>query len=256
GLGLALLFAALNVAGGLLIGPVSIAFAIFKRLPVRYILAMAALSLASTAAYLTGYHASDPKHPPFAALGHVKDLFVYVLTYFGASWTRLLPHKERVTCLVSFVCFALLTVRAVRDRGRTSNFEWFCIAECVFTIAIACLTALGRLQFGVGQAYAGRYQTPAMLYWSSLCALALVNFWRYRPIKFRYLQAAVLAVLLLSTATYPWMWASLVKRGDMLRSACYLVMHGDKDERTAKLLFPIPQHMSQAIEYLHRLWRQ
>ncbi len=256
GLSLAPLLAALNVAGGLLIGPVSIAFAIFKRLRVRHIVAMTALFSASTVAYLTGYYAADPKHPPFAALRQVKDILVYVLTYFGASWTRLLPHKERVTCLISFVCFGFLTVRAVRNRSRTSNFEWFCIAECVFMIATASVTAIGRLQFGVGQAYAGRYQTPAMLYWGSLCALALINFQRYRPMKFRYLQTAVLIILLLSTATYPWMWTSIVKNGDALRNACYVVMHGDKDERAAKLLFPIPQHMTEAIQYLHRVWRE
>ena len=252
--GLAPLLAGLNVAGGLLIGPAVICFALFRRLRARYIVIIGALFLAGAAAYVSGYKSPDPNHTPAQAISHPKELLVYVLTYFGASWTRLLPHKERITCFLSLVSFAVLSTLAVRRRAQTSAFEWFCLAECGFTIALAVFTGLGRLKYGVGQAYAGRYQTPAMLYWASLCALFLIAVWRYRPAKFLAAQASVLLIMIASAATFLPMWRASVTHADLLASACRAVMNGNRDERAAKLLYGSRQDVAPGVDYLHRLW--
>ncbi len=252
--GLAPLFAGLNVAGGLLIGPVATGFAIFKRLPSRYIFVLSALFVAGAAAYLIGYTPPDPNHTPAQAISHPKDLFVYVLTYFGASWTRLLPHKERITCFLSLLSFAGFGVLAVRRPALTTAFEWFCVAECAFTIATAALTGLARLKYGAGQAYAGRYQTPAMIYWASLCALFLITVWRYRPTKFVAAQGFVLLVLVASFASFRPMWRARVAHADLLASACHTVMNGNGSERAAKLLYGSRQDVAPGAAYLHQLW--
>ncbi len=252
--GLAPLMAGLNVAGGLLIGPLAICFALFRRLPARYIVLIGVLFLAGAIGYTTGYKPPDPSHTPLEAISHPKDLFVYVLTYFGASWTRLLPHKERITCFLSLLSFALLSTVAVRRRDQTSAFEWFCLAECAFTVAVAVLTGLGRLKYGVGQAYAGRYQTPAMLYWASLCALFLIAVWRYRPAKFLAAQASVLLILIASAATFLPIWHGSVAHGDLLAGACDAVMNGNRDERAAKLLYGSRQDVAPGADYLRQLW--
>jgi len=252
--GLAPLLAGLNVAGGLLIGPMAICFALFRRLAARYIVLIGMLFFASAAAYVTGYRWPDPNHTLGGAISHPKNLFVYVLTYFGASWTRLLPHKERITCFLSLLSFVVLSTLALRRRALTSAFEWFCIAECAFTIAVAVLTGLGRLKYGVGQAYAGRYQTPAMLYWASLCALLLIAVWRYRPAKFLAAQASVLLILIASAATFLPMWRAGVAHADLLANACNAVMNGNRDERAAKLLYGSRQDVAPGAGYLHRLW--
>lgn len=253
-IGLTPLLAGLNVAGGLLIGPAAICFALFRRLPARYIVLVGVLFLAGALAYVAGYKSPDPNHTPAEAISHPKNLFVYVLTYFGASWTRLLPHKERITCFLSLVSFAVLSALTLRRRAQTSAFEWFCLAECAFTIALAVLTGLARLRYGVGQAYAGRYQTPAMLYWASLCALFLIAFWRYRPAKFLAAQASVLLILIASAATFSPMWKASVARADLLANACHAVMNGNRDERAAKLLYGSRQDVAPGADYLHRLW--
>ncbi len=255
-IGLAPLLAALNLAGGFLIGPVSIVFAAIRRIPTRYVAVIAVLFAASAAVYLTGYKASDPNHKPLQALLHGKEVCIYVLTYLGASWTRLLPHKERLTAFLSLLCFAFLTAKAFRRRGSTDAFEWFCIAECSLVIAVALLTALGRLQFGVGQAYAGRYQTPAMLYWAALAALVLIAVWRRAPSRFVYLQSGLLAVIVLSAATCIPIWRQTVRHGDLLRSACRQVMHGNADEAAAKLLYGSRRDLAPGVAYFHRLWHQ
>jgi hypothetical protein len=253
-IGLAPLIAGLNLAGGLLIGPVAIAFAALKRLPLRYIAAIAALFLASSSAYLIDYKASDPSHTVLDALPHHKALFVYVLTYLGASWTRLLPHKERLICFLSLIAFAYLVLQAARHRSRTSSFEWFCVAECSLIIATALLTGLGRLQMGVGQAYAGRYQTPAMLYWASLCTLFLIRVWRLRPLHFLQVQAPVVVVLIWSAFTFIPLWRATVRHADLLSSACNTVMNGNQDEHAARLLYGSRQDVAPGVAYLHRIW--
>jgi hypothetical protein len=253
-IGVAPLLAGLNLAGGFLIGPIAIGLALMKRLRGRYLAIIAILFLASSCIYLIHYKASDPNHTILDALPHGKQICVYVLTYLGASWTKLFPHKERLICFLSFVVFAYLLTQAVRRRAQTGVFEWFCIAECLLIIATALLTALGRLQMGVGQAYAGRYQTPAMLYWASLCALLLITIWRRRPANFLHLQVFVVLLLTWSALTFPSIWRTVVHRADILSSACHSVMNGNKDEKAAKLLYGSRQDVAPGVAYLHRLW--
>ena len=255
--GLTPLAASINVSGGLVIGPVAIAFALWRRLPARYIGIIAVLFLASAAAYLADYHVPPSKLAPSAAFRHPKDLLVYMLTYFGASWTKLLPHKERPICFLSFIALAFLASLAVRRRRQTGPFEWFCLAECVLAIGVALVTALGRLQYGVGQAYAGRYQTPAMLYWASLCSLVLISTWHQRPERLLAVQASILLILVASAATLIPIWTRTAEYGDELARACYLVMHGNHDEAAAKLMYGgTRQDVAPGVEYLHRLWNK
>ena len=254
-IGIAPFLAGLNLSGGLLIGPVAIGLALVKRLRGRYIATIAILFLASSCAYLIQYKASDPHHTVLDALPQGRRIFVYVLTYLGASWTKLLPHKERLICFLSFAVFVYFLTHALRRRSQTSAFEWFCIAECLLIIATALLTGLGRLQMGVGQAYAGRYQTPAMLYWASLCALLLIAVWRRRPANFLPVQALVVLFLIWSALTFLPISGTVIRRADLLSSACYSVMNGNQDEQSAKLLYGSRRDVAPGVAYLHRLWR-
>ncbi len=170
--------ASTNLAGGLLIGPATVILAALKRMPRRIILALVAAFLFTAGAYLYDYQRSGTDLPLLVALSKSKDLFVYVLTYFGASWTALLPHKERITAFLSLVCFVIVLARLLRKRDQISDFEWFLIAECGLMFGTALLTAVGRIQFGTGQAFASRYQTPAMLYWAGLGSLVFVEIWK------------------------------------------------------------------------------
>ncbi len=253
-LGIMPFVAALNVAGGLAIGPIVIVVGLLRRIATRYMLLICLLFVGTALAYLSGYRVPPSHLTPMEALAHPKGIFTYVLTYFGASWTRLLPHKERITCFLSLLVFATLIVIALRNRDQIGAFEWFCIAECSLMIAIAIITALGRLQYGVGQAYAGRYQTPAMLYWASLSALLLITVWRFRPQYFGVAQGFVLVVAIASAATFIPIWRSTASHADQLSAACHAVMSGNQDERAAKLLYGSRQDVAPGVDYLHRVW--
>jgi hypothetical protein len=253
GVAAAPILAALNMAGGLLIGPVVLWLAFIQRLPRRFIVIVVTVFLLTAGAYLWGLKPPDPAHPPQAALADPKGIFVYILTYFGASWTRILPHKERITAFLSIVCFAVLVIRSLPKRRPLSDFERFCVAECAFLLSIAFVTALGRLKFGVGQAFASRYQTPAMLYWAALGALVLIRLWRARPDRIRLAQAVLLLLMLASTLTFFKIWRAATTRADSLQSACQVVKVSD-NQTAAKTLYATDAGLEPAAAFLRRLW--
>ena len=172
--GLAPILAATNLSGGLLIGLVVVALAIAKRIPRRVVALLVALFTLESLLYLYDYQKLDPTVSPLTWFAHPKEILVYVLTYFGASWTNLLPHKERTMALVGIVAFVWLGARAWRIGARPLSLEWFLYASGVLMLLVSFVTALGRLQSGVGQAFAGRYQTPAMVFWACLASLILI----------------------------------------------------------------------------------
>lgn len=253
--GLAPITAALGLAGGLLIGPVSVALAIAKRLPRRYIVGLGCAFVASAAAYLYGYHRSATDLAPSAALSHAKNLFVYVLTYFGASWTRILPHKERTIAFISLIFYAVLLVSRLRGASKTSDLEWLLLAECTLMLATALLTAFGRIQFGVGQAFASRYQTPAMIYWAGLAGLVLIRVDKVWPHRFAIVQAILLLIMLASIATFPKAWAATAGRALASKSACQSVMGPTFNQEEARELYENPEVVRDARAFLCRVWR-
>jgi uncharacterized membrane protein SirB2/HAMP domain-containing protein len=248
------LVAGLSLASGLLIGPVTICFAILRRLPYRLVMITLTIFLLSVGAYLWSYKSPDPANSAQSALTDPKGLLVYVLTYFGASWTKILPHKERTLALLSIICFVAIVIHSARNRRPLSAFEWFCIAECSLMLFIALATAVGRLKFGVGQAYASRYQTPAMLYWGALCSLIIIAAWRAWPQRLAWVQAALLLVMCLSALTLFRIWSGTASRADSLRRACDSVIKGDYSAETTKILGIPDGYIQPAATLLRKTW--
>ncbi len=254
--GVASILAAMNLAGGLLIGPVVVALAILKHVPRRYIVWLGCSFFISVGAYLYDYHRSATDLVPGVALLHAKGLFVYVLTYFGASWTKILPHKERIIAFFSMVTYAVILIKELRRPSEVTDVEWFLLAECAFTLATGLLTAFGRLQFGAGQAFASRYQTPAMMYWASLASLVLIRVNDRWPNKFVFAQAGLLLIMLSSIATFPKIWRITTGQGDVLRTACQRVMGPHFDLSDARKLYENPSVVATARPFLRRIWGQ
>jgi hypothetical protein len=92
--------------------------------------------------YLLGHHPPAPAYAPIRSIQDPHGIWLYVLTYFGASWTGLLPHKERLIAFVSLIAYLAFVVWALRARDRISNLEWFCLGECTLAAAVAFVTAL------------------------------------------------------------------------------------------------------------------
>ena len=248
------LLGGLSLASGLLIGPAVICLAIIRRLPYRLVITVLGVFLLSSGAYLWGFKPPDPAYSLQTALADPKGLFVYVLTYFGASWTKILPHKERTIAFISMACLVALVIQSVRRQKQISAFEWFCIAECGLMLVIAYATALGRLKFGVGQAYASRYQTPAMLYWGALCSLVIIWIWRARPQRLALAQVILLLIMCLSGLTFVRIWNTTSTRADSLARACDSVVKGNDSKATARTLGVPDEGIQPGAMLLRKVW--
>jgi hypothetical protein len=253
GLASAPVLAAWNMAGGLMIGPAVLLVGIAKRFPWRVMVIVFSIFAVSAGTYFWGFKPPDPSHPPQAALADPKGIFVYMLTYFGASWTRMLPHKERTIAFLFLVALLALCIRAVRSR-RVSDFKWFCFSECFLMISVAFVTALGRLRFGPGQAFESRYQTPAMLYWGGFGALVLITIWKSRPSRFRLAQAGIALILLVSMLTFGRIWRVASVRADSFRSVCNTITYGKVDEQAIKELYAGDAGIEPGASFLRKLW--
>jgi hypothetical protein len=254
GVAVAPIFAGLTFAAGLLIGPIVLCLASLRRLPVRFVITILAIFLLSTGAYLWGYKSFNSADAPQRALSDPKGILVYVLTYFGASWTRVVPHKERVMAFISMACLGAVGIRAARQRDELSDFEWFCFAECGLMLVIAFVTALGRLRFGAGQAYASRYQTPAMLYWGALCSLIMIAVWRARPQAFALVQGILLLIMCFSVLTFFRIWSATASRADLLRSACNSIVKGVYSEAAVRTLDVPDGAIQPGLTLLRNTW--
>jgi hypothetical protein len=251
GAGLAPMLAGTCLASGLLIGPIAMALAGVKRISRGAFFALAALSAASILFYFWGYR-TPPDHPsPLNALLQPVAILRYVLALLDTSW-----HFPFIAS-ISLVSFAAWIVVAVRFPKRVSNFEWFCIAECSFMLATACLIACGRLQYGIAQAGESRYQTVAMIYWASLFSLITIAVSRWQPAWRSHLQMTIAVIALSSLLVLPPFWKLVVTGADSSYQACASVLHGD-DNAAKQLDFLVdnPQETSSAAALLRRRWNR
>lgn len=125
------------------------------------------------------------------------------------------------------------------------------LAECTLMLSTALLTAFGRIQFGVGQAFAGRYQTPAMIYWAGVVLIRVNRVW---PRRFVVVQAILLVVMFASIATFPKERTATVGRALVLRSACQAVMGPNFNHEDARELYENPAIGEEARPFLRRIW--
>src|SRR5262249_53703310 len=58
-----------------------------------------------------------------------------------------------------------------RNYSTRRKLSAFFIYLCLFFMLTAFLAALGRLNYGVDEMKAGRYQTPALIFWASMLGL-------------------------------------------------------------------------------------
>lgn len=254
--GAAPMLGAISFAGGLLIGPITLALAFAKRLSSRYMAWLTATSLMSAAVYLHHYQRVGTDWGAAALLSHAKDVAVYVLTYLGASWTRILPHKERLIAFLSLIVYTVVLIRQLRNYRKTSDLEWFLLAECTLMLAMGFLAAFGRIQFGVGQAFAGRYQTPAMIYWAALGAIVLIRLKSRWPNKFFYAQVFLLLTMLASAAALPNFWQTESERARALNAACNRVMASHFDPQDARKLYETSEVVIEARPFLYCIWNR
>jgi hypothetical protein len=178
------LIASLSLTNGLLLWPMLVLTMIIWKMPSKMWAATALAAAVFIGFWATGY--TKPVHGN--SLSHLSlslglKLIQYVLLLYGTSWTYInkqmaviLPVVAVPGAIFAYVWFVFL------KRGR-DVFATVLLSVMAFVVASTFATAVGRIDWGVQQAAASRYQTGAMLFWSCLSVLIIWQLSRIRAHK-------------------------------------------------------------------------
>ena len=202
-----------SMANGLFVWPVLILFAIWLRLPTRYLIALGAGAVAISTFYLWGYHRPGLHSDPIESLTRLPQLIEFSAAYLGSPVDPVLTtlgagaDSVRLVCAAVFGCIgalaALCGIAAVwrkRDRFRPAQAALAHIL--LFIIITAASVASGRLNFPTTDALTYRYHTPALIFWGCLVSLAWSMFEPKlkSPLRRRLVYAGVVFWILLGMA--------------------------------------------------------
>lgn len=201
---LAALGAAYSLANGNFVWPLLVLAGFYLRFRCRAILAIASVGTLSTLAYLHHYVRPEGHANPFVSLHAPLQILSYCSIYFFSSW----PDYETALDLVLRIAVLISFLAALPYARKLRPFSIQLVLTMSYCVATALITASGRLNFGVSQAAASRYQTVALLFWCSLGLLwlggaLLAHSW-FRHL-FWVVQVCVLAIFIqgAARAQYP-----------------------------------------------------
>ncbi len=204
---LSALAATYSLSNGNLLWPLLVVAALVLRLRLAAVLSFLLTGTASTALYLHNYHRPPGHGNPVSSIHLPLEIFQYIATYFGSPWVR---HDIRLATLIGIVglaaaFFVLFRFRSYLQASR--SFPVMLVLIMVFCLGTAFITSLGRLNFGIRQAFASRYHTFALLFWCCLGLLLLMSeSVRVRRTRFVVVQLCMLAIIV---------WSSHITRNDV-----------------------------------------
>jgi hypothetical protein len=183
---------------------------------------------------------------------HTTGLGQYILIYLGAPFAYLFGGS-RIFAAQSFGGFFVLAYTGFLidsfRHGFSDKLQLFLLGFIGYIIATAFVTGSGRYHFGLEQAFAGRYATPALMGWSAMLITAVVNY-RSRLQRHFYLLGFVGLPFLL----VPYqMTARHVDEGRIFEQsvAALAIELGVKDEEQMKHIYPdvkIVDRLKAAVE--------
>ncbi len=171
-----------TMASGVMALPLMVAFALLQRMGWRRVAALALLSVICLTAYFIDY-TSPLGHGSVGQVTQLQPvrLLQYVALYLGSPFYHFLGARSlplgQLFGLVLIVLSAAKAVQCLRH-PRQHALELSLLAYLAYTGGTALGTGIGRLVFGLAQATASRYTTPALMGWMALLMLFLPSLLR------------------------------------------------------------------------------
>lgn len=196
-----------TMASGVIALPVMVALAIVLRMGWRRVGVLALLAAVCLALYFHGYQ-STPGHGSVreALVRQPVALLQYVLLYLGGPFHQLAGTSSLVlgqlaggVLVVLAAARAWVALRAPRDHA----LELAVLAYLLYLGGTALGTGGGRLIFGLQQATASRYTTPALMAWMGVIALYLPPLLRALG-QWRHIVVWPLIILALALTAHQW----------------------------------------------------
>ncbi len=162
-----------SMANGIFALPVLAVYALLTRMSWQRVALLAGLSVIGILFYFHGLPDKADSPSVLQVLQDKASRFVrYVLTYLGSPFKK----TGKVVTSLAGLFLMVLAVRAAWKhipRGRASAAEIALLGFMGYILLTALVTAIGRVNFGVGQATSSRYATPNVMNWCVLLLLYL-----------------------------------------------------------------------------------
>ncbi|MQT11973.1 hypothetical protein [Segnochrobactrum spirostomi] len=235
-----------TMASGAAVPVVVLLLAIACGRPRGQVVAVGLWGVALVGLYLVGY-ASPPQHSSFGDAGHHPLAIAgHILTQLGAPFGDVVsaimkigrPAAAMVVGLAGAVAFAGVgwtIVRAVRDEPR-ARARLALVGMMGFLLLASGLIAVGRVRFGLDQAFSSRYATPVLLFWMGL-VLAIATAGKRARIACAVASVIVIALILRFEGRYVGIAKTWVAQHDMATPA---FLSGVADAALLRATYPNP----------------
>ncbi|TWB24631.1 hypothetical protein FBZ89_101257 [Nitrospirillum amazonense] len=164
------LVATYTLSNGILAAFLLVPMAVILRAGRMAVLTVALWAVGVAFSYFLNFH-PVPGHSPYVySLTHPIEYLGYVSGYLGNLMTCLgavEPARSRWSILLGAAGLVLTLAALARTlrNWEEAPARIALLAIILFVLGTAMLTALGRITFGLEQAYSGRYLTPVSVFW-------------------------------------------------------------------------------------------
>lgn len=231
-----------GMASGVLALPIMTIYALFVRLGVRRIVVLAVVSILSVGIYFYGYVA-PPAHGSLtqAIRANPIGLLHYFSVYMGGPFafgnSRAAIWRATAAGIFLIISAIYFSYKLLKNENH-ETLRFALLAFILFIGGTALGTAGGRLIFGVDQALASRYMTPALMAWAAIFIIYLSDAAKVETYakKYRWVFFAVLLLLML-----PKQLGALESKREQnfnRELAALAVEIGAKDEKQIQNVFP------------------
>ena len=184
---------------GLLAWPVLIMVAVGLGFRARSVAIFAVCGFLAAVVYLCHYRSPAPHSSPIESLQHPILSLNYIVSYLGVvlpPWIRIRGPLAAISGSLGLTSAILFSFWILKRYPGRKSFPWTMIGLICFAVATAAITALGRLRFGVEQAFQSRYQSTNLLFWFGVVSLGLLLIENKTPI-IRNAATALVAIAML-----------------------------------------------------------
>jgi hypothetical protein len=246
---LAALGATYSLANGSILWPLLVVASLLLRLRPLAVLSFAIAGTVSTALYFHGYFRPLQHASPISSARAPAKVFEYLAIYLGSPWVH---EYDRSAIFFGTAGLVLALCAVLRFRSYvqgSSAFSVQLVLTLAFCLGTALITALGRVNLGLMQAFSSRYQTVALLFWCCL-GLLLVAASAKRTVFAKVVQLVLFAVLVrgATLARFPMRQARW--HGFQLNSAAAALLAGVNDTTQLQLAYPQPDYIIDVLPYM------
>ena len=258
---LATVMSTYSFGSGLVIWPtVFFILIIQKKWKFKHIIIWIISCLVTVVPYYHKHTGSSFDIPMTYFLSHPIIFMKYVLSYLGAPLAQSISSANwTAVILIVVAILAMLDIRKLKKERFNQFVPWF--ALIIFVILSACVTGMGRMHLGLGQAMASRYTTISTLFVISVFVLLYNSIQLNLEKKKKIALKDILFIVIVSTAfcviyvkSYRHGINEMKARDVQINGAAFCLEDPDSAlDEDLKRLYPHPDIVRERIKTLSGL---